>query len=402
MTLRLSRNEAIPALLKDLRGLRRRKESGRPVFVAVVGGSASGKGHLIDELLAKLNAPDAPPDQAAVLPLDNYYRDATERALRGAPHFDHPDALDLELAASQIARMHVGKTYRIPSYDFTTGQRGAPAEFTAKRHVLIDGLFALYAPEIRALCDYAVFIDTDHYSAMLRRLFRDPGPDGRTKQSSREVLEQYFTQVWPAKRTFIDPTAQHAQMIVESRYAPALEAGRAGHMQCQLKARGWRDDDHVAALAKATRLGAKLRQIDRFMRPRGRDNADELLRVRIENGELSLTYKGPFVPNADGVGMRPVTSPIELPEDALRAWRFGDDYETVGTLKKTRTLFQAGGVLIARDQIDGLGDFIEVRTDDPGEAKRLPGVLSALCPQEPQIEASYLDLWRRASLTTSP
>lgn len=402
MTMRVRRKDALPELLPMIETRRAGKERSVPVFVAVVGGSASGKGHLIQELLAGLNGPGAPPDHADVLPLDNYYLGAAKRRARGAPHFDHPAALDLELAAAHLGKMRVGKSIRIPRYDFSVGERAGDEAFTAKRVVLIDGLFALYAPEIRALCDLALFIECDHYSSMLRRLMRDPGPSGRTKQSSREVLEQYLTQVWPAKRAFIDPTAAHADVIVESRYDAADEACRVGHRQFQLKARGWRDDDHVTALAKAVRLGGNLRQIDRFMKPRIGDNAGELLRVRIENGEQSLTYKGPRVTDADGVGARHVTSPIELPENALRDWKFADDYETVATLKKTRTLFQTGGVLIARDRVDGLGDFIEVRADDPTEAKRLRTLLAALCPGAVQTDASYLDLLRGAPLTATP
>lgn len=405
MTRRIRKKDAVPFLLKAIKALRKPKDhvNTKPVFVAVVGGSASGKGHLIGELLTALNGPGMPEDHATVMSLDAYYLGAAGRAARGAPHHDHPAAVEHELAAERMASMRVGRMTMIPRYDFPTGERAGEETFTAKRFVLIDGLFALHAPEIRALCDYKIFVETDHYGAMLRRLFRDPGPDGRTKQSSREVLAQYFMEVWPSKKAFIDPTAAHADVIVESPYDASVEAVRAGHLQVQLKARGYRGDEHVSALAKAVRLGGNLRQIDRFMRPRAGNNDGELLRVRIENGEQSLTYKGPLMPNADGLGVRAVTSPIELPPDALRLWNFAADFETVATLKKTRTLFMTqDGILIARDRVDLLGDFFEVRSGDPSHAKRMRAILSALCPGETPTDANYLQLWRGASPAASP
>jgi len=358
-------------------------------------------------MLARLNVPGRPPDQATVLPLDNYYLGAAERAARGAPHFDHPAAVDLSQAAAQIARMRVGKTLMVPRYDFSAGERAGQESFTARRFVLIDGLFALYAPEIRALSDYSVFVDSDHYSSMLRRLFRDPGPGGRTKQTSREVLEQYFTQVWPAKKAFVDPTAAYAHLIVDSVYDPAAEAVRAGPMQYQLKARAPKlSDDAVAFLSGATRLGGEIRQVDRFMRLKGSDAHGDILRLRLEpdvNDEVLLTYKGPLAAAGTADARpRPISSAVSLPREALR-W-FLDEYAVEATIEKQRVLYQAGGTLIARDRVKNLGNFVEVRSAaDPLPTDRLRKLLEKLCPGEPQTDASYLDLWRAGQpLSISP
>lgn len=407
MTTRVSRKDALKTLLPMIEERRGHKERSVPVFVAVVGGSASGKGHLIDDLLGWLNGPDGLGGLAEVLPLDNYYLGAAERRLRRAPHFDHPDAIDLRQAADQLAAMRVGATVKIPRYDFSVGERAGYENFDVKRIVLIDGLFALYDDAIRTLVDVAVFIDSDHYSSMLRRLFRDSGPGGRTKQSSREVLEQYFTQVWPSKTRFIDPTAAYADVIVESRYDADTEAGRAGPMQYQLKARApMLSDAAVAFLTGASRLGGEIRQVDRFMRLKGAGERGDILRHRLEpdaDGDVLMTYKGPLVAGADAnVRSRPVSSSIALPREALR-W-FQDDYEVEATLEKRRILYQAGGLLIARDRVKNLGSFFEVRSgSDAAQAGRLCSLLSKLCPGEPQTDASYLDLWRaRQGPSASP
>jgi uridine kinase/adenylate cyclase class IV len=392
MTIRVSRKQAVETLMTMLTTAGEKKDPWHtPVFVAIVGGSASGKGHLIDELLGRLNGPGMPRDKATTLPLDAYYLGSAERRLRGAAHFDQPEAIDLALAADHLAAMRVGKGMKIPWYDFSVGERGGEEHFTAKRFVLIDGLFALTSPKIRALADISVFIDCDHYSSMLRRLFRDPGPSGRTKQSSREVLEQYFTQVWPAKKKFIDPTAIHADVVVESHYDAEQES--AGRLHFQLKARAPKlSDEATAYLAGATRLGGKIRQVDRFMRLKGSGARRDILRLRLEpdsQDDILLTYKGPLI-TIDGIGGRTVTSPVALPREALR-W-FSEDYLVEATIEKTRVLFETGGVLIARDCVKGLGNFIEVRTTIPTEVHRIAQLLHKLCPGAQQTNMSYYEL----------
>ena len=416
MTTRVPMRDAVETLLPRLREIRLTKPAEAPVFVAIVGGSASGKGHLIARLRDALNGPGAPPDSAAVLPLDNYYLGAAERRLRGAPHFDHPAAVDLAQAHDDLAKMAVAKTLRVPKYDFSCGERAGYEPFTAKRFVLIDGLFALHAPEIRALADLSVFIDSDHYSSMLRRLFRDPGPGGRTKQSSREVLKQYFTQVWPAKREFIDPTAAYADVIVESRYDAATEAVRAGPVQYQLKACAPQlSDEAVTFLSGAARLGGEIRQVDRFLSQRDAPAQGDILRLRMEpdaNDDVLLTYKGPLMSGdaaTDAAGRpRPASSSIALPREALK-W-FQDAYDVAATIEKRRVLYQIGSVTIARDRVKQLGNFIEARgvsDDSPREdaalLHRMKNVLAALCPDQTPTDASYLDLWRaRAPLSVRP
>jgi uridine kinase len=401
---RVRKKDAVAMLLPKLQALRASKPSHAPVRVTVVGGSASGKGHLVAELLEALNGKGAPPDHAGVLPLDAYYLGAKERQLRGAPHFDHPAALDLAQAADDLRRMTVGKGLQIPRYDFSRGERAGSETFTAKRFVLVDGLFGLHDEALRALSDLSVFVECDHYGMLLRRLFRDAGPGGRTKQSSRQVLEQYFAEVWPAKRSFIDPTAGYADVIVESPYDAASEAGRAGPMQYQLKARApTLSDDALAFLAGATRLSGEIRQVDRFLRQKGSDTQGDILRLRFEpdaDGDLLLTYKGPLTVVA-GARSRAVTSAIALPREALK-W-FGDDYAIEATLEKRRVLYQAGNLIVARDCVKNLGNFVELRAASAAEAKRMPKLLAKLCPGEPPIEASYLDLWRAgAPLSVRP
>ena len=402
MPVRLSRKEAVASIVPSLLKLRRETPKTHPVIVAVVGASASGKGHLINELRDALNGADEDErDDVAVLALDNYYRGRKIMEVEKIPHFDHPDALELRLAAKHLSEMRVGKSLDIPCYDFAKGERVGQETFTAKPFVFADRLFAL-RPEIRPCAHYSVFIETDVHSALLRRLFRDAGPKGRTKQRSRDVLEQYFTTVVPAKRAFIDPTTMYADVMVVSQYNGINESIRAGGMQYQCKARGTCDDD-VIHVHGGLRLGSSVKQEDTFLAPKGGKFAGELLRLRRENGSLFLTYKGPFLDSLVDVGVRAVTQAIEI-DPGSEAW-FKDDYDIVATFEKQRRLFHAGDLLIACDTIPHLGTFVEARALNEAAAAQLRTMLGRLgLPKrgEPIITESYFDLWQKRRNTPIP
>ncbi|WKZ29550.1 MAG: CYTH domain-containing protein [Patescibacteria group bacterium] len=391
--IRLSRTRALSVIVPEILKLRGEKPDDAPVRVAIVGASASGKGHLIQELVEHLLDVTGRKTSVGILALDNYYRGRKEMAARRVPHFDHPDAVELSLAGKHLSEMRVGQRLSIPCYDFPRGERVGLESFTVRPIVLIDGLFGL-AEEIRQHVDYGVYIDTDVHSAMLRRLFRDAGPNGRTKQSSSAVLAQYFREVVPSMHAFIAPTAAHADVLVESRYDAAVEAAHAGAFQAQCKARGHVDDDGFLVLAGAQRLGGASRQIDTFLVPKSRAVKGEMLRVREENGAKFLTYKGPLIEGVPGIAARNVTLPIEIDDETHR--RLRDDYEIVCGFAKLRTLFHAGSLVIARDSINPLGNFIEVRVPDEHGAPQAHETLKRLGLREPYITESYFDLWQKA------
>ncbi|MFA5854070.1 MAG: hypothetical protein WC866_03205 [Patescibacteria group bacterium] len=390
--LRLSRAQAIPAIVPAILQLRSAMPADEPIRVAIVGASASGKGHLIQELAQQLLEMSERKTAVSILTLDNYYRGRKEMAARGVPHFDHPDALDLSLAGEHLKQMRVGERIDTPCYDFPLGERVGTEPFIARPFVLVDGLFGL-TDEIRPHIDFGIYIDTDVHSAMLRRLFRDAGPKGRTKQSSSDVLAQYFREVVPSMRQFIAPTAAHADVVIESRYDAATEAVRTGALQYQCKARGHVDDDHLLAHAGARRLGATFKQTDIFLKSKDRAIENELLCVREERGSIFLTYKGPLITGLPGIAIRNVTQPIEI--DHETHMRLRDDYEVICGFSKLRTFFHAGNLLLARDSINPIGNFIEARVSDEASAPLAHAMLKKLGLQEPFITASYFDLWQQ-------
>lgn len=66
-------------------------------------------------------------------------------------------------------------------------------------------------PELCALFDYKIFVDTDADERILRRILRDVKERGRSLDS---VIDQYLTTVKPMHEAFVEPSKRNADIIV--------------------------------------------------------------------------------------------------------------------------------------------------------------------------------------------
>lgn len=65
-------------------------------------------------------------------------------------------------------------------------------------------------PELCAMFDYKIFVDTDADERILRRLVRDVKRD----RSLDSVINQYLTTVKPMYEAFVEPSKRNADIIV--------------------------------------------------------------------------------------------------------------------------------------------------------------------------------------------
>src|SRR5206468_4203492 len=78
-------------------------------------------------------------------------------------------------------------------------------------YLIVEGLFVLYWPELRAMLDTKVYVQTDAGVCFNRRLARDVAERGRTPES---VIQQYEKTVRPSAEWFVHPTQKHADLTV--------------------------------------------------------------------------------------------------------------------------------------------------------------------------------------------
>ena len=181
----------------------------KPLIIAIAGGSGSGKSTVARRIAEALT-----PASVAFIDMDAYYRNHTELTLEERRHlnWDHPDAFDLELLASQLETLALGEAVEKPVYDFVSHLREErTVRIPPSDVVVIDGILLLVDARIRDVCEVKVFVDTDADIRLIRRIRRDVKKRGR---SIDEILEQYLTTVQPMHLQFVEPSKRYADIIV--------------------------------------------------------------------------------------------------------------------------------------------------------------------------------------------
>lgn len=179
-----------------------------PVIIGVAGCSGSGKTTLADELAREL--------EGTHFHLDYYYRDLAHLSYeeRCRINFDDPDQLESELLVKHLRQLAEGKAIQHPLYDFAnhTRRKGETKRLEVDHLLIVDGIFALHYPDLRALYDLSIYVDTPDEICYQRRLARDVAQRGRKPES---VAEHYAESVRPMAEKYVRPSAKHADLAVE-------------------------------------------------------------------------------------------------------------------------------------------------------------------------------------------
>jgi len=180
----------------------------RPRLLAIAGGSCSGKTTLAAKLADSLGA-----KICRVVRQDDYYHDIDARGDSPLVNFDIPDALDFDLLHDNLLAFKRGEAVALPSYDFITHQRQTSTEPLASRPVIIiEGILLLDIPPLREIFDHSVYMRCPEDLRLSRRLTRDTIERGRTKE---DVLRQFQEQVAPAHQTYVSPSQNFADLIID-------------------------------------------------------------------------------------------------------------------------------------------------------------------------------------------
>jgi uridine kinase len=179
----------------------------RPHLIGIGGPSCAGKTELARWLAVRLNAP--------VLNLDHYYVDRSDLPFeeRARRNFDEPAALEYPLILEHVRSLAAGLPVRAPRYDFAAHTRArGEALLQPGEYMLLEGLFALYWPEVRTLMRTRLFVNAPDEVCLERRTARDVRERGRSPES---VRWQFETTVQPMARLHVLPTRLHADLVLE-------------------------------------------------------------------------------------------------------------------------------------------------------------------------------------------
>jgi uridine kinase len=182
-------------------------------IIGVAGASGAGKSMLASQLHQRMRKTFTHRD-VTILNEDSYYRRRDDLSLeqRAKINYDHPDAIEHELLVDHLNELRNGRSVDVPQYDYSQHNRGLRTSRLEPATVLIlEGILILHRPEVRKLLDLKVFVDVSLDICLSRRLQRDINERGRSLDS---VLSQYHQTVRPMFFEYIDPSKQHADLII--------------------------------------------------------------------------------------------------------------------------------------------------------------------------------------------
>ncbi len=197
----------------------------KPFLIGIAGGTGSGK-----TLLATTLARKYAQVGVCILNQDSYYHDRSQLSVeeRSRVNYDEAPAIDHDMLFAHLQKLVAGKAIEKPRYDFATHTRQAECDLVSPKPVVfLEGLFALWDPNCRALMGLKVYVEADADIRFIRRLRRDVLERGRTVEY---VIAQYLQTVRPMHHAYVEPTRAYADLVVdnsESLEPALLEVERA-------------------------------------------------------------------------------------------------------------------------------------------------------------------------------
>lgn len=179
------------------------------LIIGIAGGTGSGKTTVVNSILKNLNT-----ENVLVISQDSYYIDHKELSFeeRSKMNFDHPRSIDFELLTNDVLKLKNGESIEQPVYSFITHSRQSETILTHPKNVIIvEGILVLTHPELRDLFDVKIFVHADSDERLIRRIRRDIQERGRDLE---EVLSRYQKTLKPMHEQFIEPSKNHADIIV--------------------------------------------------------------------------------------------------------------------------------------------------------------------------------------------
>lgn len=184
-----------------------------PYIVGITGGSASGKTVFLNDLMKSFTK-----EELCIFSQDNYYRprEVQPRDENGVKNFDTPESIDFEAFAKDIKKLKAGETVNREEYTFNN-PNVIPRQLVFKPApvIVVEGIFVFYFQQVSALLDLKVFIDTQDFLMLKRRIIRDAKERGYDLD---DVLYRFEKHVAPTYRRYIEPFKQDADIIIPNNH----------------------------------------------------------------------------------------------------------------------------------------------------------------------------------------
>ena len=177
------------------------------LLIGIAGGSGSGKTTVAQALARRLGG------RAVLLAEDAYYGEWADAPGFDPAAFDFDDvaARDHALMLDHLRALKAGGRVAAPRYDFVTHRRVGTDPVGPAEAVVVEGLHLFCTPQVAAVFDLRVYVDTPADIRFIRRLIRDQAERGRTADS---VIAQYLRTVRPAHLRQVEPSRTAAEILL--------------------------------------------------------------------------------------------------------------------------------------------------------------------------------------------
>ena len=203
--------------------------------IGITGGSGAGKSTFTTLLAEQLG-----PVQPAILHQDRYFRDwlevpEAERVMRRT--VNAPEGLAWVAFLERFHALRRGEEVEEPAPGTRRSARHAGTGRVSPSAVLIvEGLFALWHPELRSVLDLGLYLDAPDDERLLRRLLRDVEERGGDLQRSAAWYRQ---DVLPNFAAYTGASRQHADLVIPwARRNPTAVTVVADWIRTELARRG--------------------------------------------------------------------------------------------------------------------------------------------------------------------
>ena len=175
--------------------------------IGICGGSGAGKTTLINALKTKLDHLNP-----CVLSMDNYYKAIEKQAKdeNGATNFDLPSALDEDKLTHDLNLLLKGEEVHLKEYSFNTQEDENQFVLCAEEIIIVEGLFTLHYPGVKAKLDYSIYVDLDKEEQLKRRIKRDTQSRGYSEEMIRY---QWTNHVLPCYAQFLQPYKNEVDFV---------------------------------------------------------------------------------------------------------------------------------------------------------------------------------------------
>lgn len=191
----------------------------RPIILAIVGDSASGKSTLTNGLKNILGE-----ERVTTVCTDDYHKyDRKERAELGITPL-HPDCNYLDVLELHLERLHYGQPFLKPVYEHSTGTLIRPEYVRPREFVIVEGLLGFHSAVMRQFYDVKVFLDPPEDLRTAWKIKRDTSKRGYTADQVRAEMKKREADTLK----YIRPQREHADIVVRFHPDEGVEPENAG------------------------------------------------------------------------------------------------------------------------------------------------------------------------------